>query len=293
MKHLSLAVFFFYFLFSGYAQNSQLVKNIESILQKKKATVGVAVIFGGKDTLVINDQYRYPTMSVYKFYQALAVMDYLDKRKLPLDTQIHVKKADLLPNTYSPLRDSIPQGNFMMTVGDLLKFSVSRSDNNACDILFKYLGGTKVANEYIKKLGINDVLISATEAQMHETIENQYLNWSTPGSAVKLLEIFLKKELFSPEYKSFLEEAMINTSTGANKIKALLPDNTVVGHKTGSAFRNEFGIMVAENDMGFIGLPNGKQYTIAIFIMNSREDDKTNCSIIAEISKAVYDFYAK
>lgn len=296
-KLLSVSISFIllsFFSFSGYAQqNRELIDNINTILKSKKATVGVAVIFDGKDTLVINNQYRYPTMSVYKFYQALAVMDYLDKRKLSLDTKVHVKKTDLLPDTHSPLRDSIPAGNFMITVGDLIKYSISKSDNNACDILFKYIGGTKTANEYIKRLGIKDVEIAATEAKMHETIENQYLNWSAPSSAVELLEIFLKKDILSKENQSFLETAMINTTTGANKIKALLPsDKAVVGHKTGSAFRNEFGIMVAENDMGFVRLPGGKQYTIAVFVMNSREDDKTNCSIIAEISKAVYDFYA-
>lgn len=43
--------------------------------------------------------------------------------------------------------------------------------------------------------------------------------------------------------------------------------------------------------MGFVYLPNGKHYTIAVFVMNSMEDDQTNASIIARISKIVYDYY--
>lgn len=278
---------------SGYtfSQNSQLEDNIKIITKGKKATVGVAAIFDGKDTLVMNNQYRYPTMSVYKFHLALAVLDHLNKNNLPLETMVHVDKADLLPDTHSPLRDSKPLGNFDISIADLLKYSVSNSDNNACDILFKYIGGTDVVDKYIKGLGISDISITATEAKMHETPENQYLNWTTPLATVQLLEMFLKKNILPAKYSDFLKKLMVETTTGKDKIRYLLPDDVVVGDKTGSSFRTEFGIKVAENDMAFVTLPNGKQYTIAIFIMNSTEDDCTTNSLISGISRIVYDHY--
>lgn len=291
MKYLIL---FTLLLVSGshiYSQDSTLEDNIKSIIKGKRATVGVAVIYDGKEALKINDHYRYPTMSVYKFHQALAVLDYLYKNKLPLDTKIPVRKSDLLPNTHSPLRDKYPNGNIELPISELLEYSVSKSDNNACDILFKYLGGTQQVEKYIKSLGIEDVAITATEEVMHQNYENQYLNWATPYSTVQLLEIYLKDDLFGTQYKDFLNKLMIQTTTGADKIKGLLPQNTIVGHKTGSSFRNEFGIKIAENDMGFVLLPNGKLYSVAIFVMNAMEEDKTINSMIAEISKAIYDYY--
>lgn len=280
-------------LLSGYlfSQNTLLEDNIRIITKGKKATIGVAVIFDGKDTLVMNNQYHYPTMSVYKFHQALAVLDHLSKNNLPLDTKIHVSKSDLLPNTHSPLRDKNPLGNFDMPISELLEYSISKSDNNACDILFKYLGGTAVVDKYIKSLGITDIAITATEKKMHETPEDQYLNWTTPLASVQLLEIFLKKNILSASHTDFLKKLMIETTTGNDKIKYLLPEDVVVGHKTGSSFRTEFGIKVAENDLAFVTLPNGKQYTIAVFIMNSTEDDRTDNSLIAGISRIVYDYY--
>ena len=72
-----------------------------------------------------------------------------------------------------------------------------------------------------------------------------------------------------------------------------LPAGTVIGHKTGSSDRNDKGIKLADNDMGFVLLPDGKRYTIAVFIKNSIESDKANADIIARISKAVYDYYNK
>ncbi len=61
-----------------------LKTEIRHIIKDKKATIGVALILDGEDTLAINNAEKYPMMSVYKFHQALAVCDYLQKRHIPL-----------------------------------------------------------------------------------------------------------------------------------------------------------------------------------------------------------------
>lgn len=271
--------------------NIPLRQEIQDIIQDKKATVGVAIIFDGTDTLTVNNQYRYPTMSVYKFHQALAVLDYLNKHNLPLEQQVYVSKSALLPETHSPLRDKKPEGNFYMPIKELMQYSVSQSDNNACDILFNFLGGTAPVEQYIKNLGIQQIAITKTEQEMSEDFDNQYGNWTTPYAAVQLLEIFLQQELFASNYKIFLSDALIETSTGKDKIKGLLPSGTIVGHKTGMSSRNSNGVKAGDNDLGFIKLPNNKNLSIAVFIVNSTEDDRTNAEIIAQISKAAYDYF--
>lgn len=271
--------------------NIPLRQEIQDIIQDKKATVGVAIIFDGTDTLTVNNQYRYPTMSVYKFHQALAILDYLNKHNLPLEQQVYVSKSALLPETHSPLRDKKPEGNFYMPIKELMQYSVSQSDNNACDILFNFLGGTAPVEQYIKNLGIQQIAITKTEQEMSEDFDNQYGNWTTPYAAVQLLEIFLQQELFASNYKIFLSDALIQTSTGKDKIKGLLPSGTIVGHKTGMSSRNSNGVKAGDNDLGFIKLPNNKNLSIAVFIVNSTEDDRTNAEIIAQISKAAYDYF--
>ena len=78
---------------------------------------------------------------------------------------------------------------------------------------------------------------------------------------------------------------MIETSTGKDKIKAGLPDNIVLGHKTGSSDRLDDGTKIGDNDTGVIYLPNGKLCFLAIFIKDSRESDQTNTQIIADIAR--------
>lgn len=267
-----------------------LEKEIYSIIKDRNAYVGVAVGLPGEPPVLINNDSFYPTYSVFKFHLALAVLHHLDSLGLPLNTGIFVRKADLLPDTYSPLRDSRPEGNFEMTAEELLRYTVSLSDNNTCDILLRYIGGPERVQSYMDRCGIKGVVISADEAMMHSRVENQFLNRTTPLSAVHVLELFLRGNLFSAPYQEFLEKAMTETVTGADKLRAGLPENVTLGHKTGSSSRDEQGLKLGDNDIGFVLLPDGRRYTVAVFITRSVEDDKTNALITAQISRAVYDY---
>lgn len=70
-----------------------LKTEIRHIIKDKKATIGVALILDGEDTLAVNNAEKYPMMSVYKFHQALAVCDYLQKRHIPLSTSLYLDKG--------------------------------------------------------------------------------------------------------------------------------------------------------------------------------------------------------
>lgn len=271
------------------ARTGALERDIRVVADSVRATVGVAVVFGEGDTLVVNNAQRYPTMSVYKFHQALALLDSLDRAGLPLTTRIPVLRSDLLSDTWSPLRDARPEGGYELTAAELLDYSVAQSDNNVCDLLFRFLGGPKTVNRYVARLGVGRTAILADEETMHRRPDNQYLNWTTPLAAVRLLERFRRGELLSAEYGDFLLETMFGTTTGPDKLRGLLPADVAVAHKTGSAFRDAQGVMVADNDIGIVRLPDGRSYSIAVFVMDSREDDRTNAAVIARISRLVYD----
>ena len=274
------------------ARDESLGRAVRAVTDSVRATVGVAVVFGDGDTLVVNNGHRYPTMSVYKFHQALAVLDRLDRSGLPLTTRIQVLRSDLLPDTWSPLREACPGGG-RFTVAELLAYSVAQSDNNVCDLLFRFLGGPEVVNRYIAGLGVGETEIAADEETMHRRTDNQYLNWTTPLAAVRLLERFRRGELLSAAYGDFLLETMFATETGPDKLRGLLPPGVAVAHKTGSAFRDAQGVMVADNDIGIVRLPDGRSYSIAVFVMDSREDDRTNAAVIARISRLVYDYASR
>ncbi|MPT36548.1 MAG: class A beta-lactamase, subclass A2 [Flavobacterium sp.] len=275
------------------AQTNRLKAQFQEIVKDKKATVGIAVYnFTTGDTLTFNNNPEYPTLSVYKFHVALAVLHLVDKGTLKLDQEIFVKKSELLENTHSPLRENYPYGNINIKLSELLSYMVSLSDNNACDILFRLAGGTKKVDRYIKNLKIKDTRIAATEEEMHQKWENQYLNTTSPWAAVQLLQKFYQMKILSPTSYDYLLNVMLSTKTGPDKIKGLLPKDILVAHKTGSSFRSKEGLKAAENDIGIVFLPGGQTYAIAVFVKDSMEDDTTNNAIIARVSKAVFDHYS-
>ena len=273
------------------AQNTSLETQLSHAIKEIKATIGIAIIIDGKDTLTVNNNVRYPLMSVVKFHQALALADYIERQKQPLETMLPIKKTDLKQDTYSPLREKYPRGDFEISIADLLRYTLQQSDNNACDILFQYQGGTKAVNDYIHLLGVSDCNINVTESSMHQDLNRCYQNWSSPLAAAMLLDIFLREPLFSNEYKEFIDRTMLQCETGQDRLAApLLNKRIKIGHKTGTGPYNSQGQQIACNDIGFVLLSNNHSYSIAVFVKDSEEDISTNSKIIAEISSIVYEY---
>ena len=294
MKSIFNLFFFFATLFS-FAQKQDLKKEINAITNDKNATVAVSVTgidfplhFENK-----NGEKKLPMLSVFKFHIALAVLNKVDQGKLKLDQPIFIKKADLLENTWSPIREKYPNGNIEMPLSELIKYTVAKSDNNGCDLLLRLIGGTETVQKFINNKGIKNFTIKADEAQMHKGYEFMYWNTTTTNDSNLLLMNFFDGKVLSKNSTGFLMKTMIETTTGTTKIVAQLPKGTPVAHKTGSSGKDEKGLTIAENDIGIITLPNGKHYAISVFVSDSMETEETNIKMIADISKRVFDYFSK
>lgn len=278
--------------FLGYSQS--LKKEINQIIKGKNATVGVSVLdFESNKSIDINGNKKLPMLSVFKFHIALAVLDQVDQGKLSLDQNIFIKKEELLENTWSPILENYPEGNFDMTLGKLIKYTVAQSDNNGCDILLRLIGGTETVQKFINSKGVKNFQIKADEEKMHQGYEFMYWNWTTTNASNILLKNFYDGKIVSKSSTDFLMKTMLETNTGANKIVAQLPKGTWVAHKTGSSGKDEKGLTIAENDMGIITLLKGKHYALSVFVSDSMESEKTNTKMVADISKLVFDYFSK
>jgi beta-lactamase class A len=274
------------------AQLDSLRAEIYSLASSIKGHVGVAVLhLDNNDTLTFNGYDHFPMQSVYKFPLALAVLHNVDKGKLSLDQKIHITKKDLLPDTWSPLRDKYPNGDVDVSLSELLTYTVSHSDNNGCDILFRLFGGPKNVDEYIHGLGIKNIAIVAIEEEMRQSWPVQYKNFCKPLAMSQLFALFFTTDILSKPSKDFLWKTLIETTTGPNRIKGLLPKEIIVGHKTGTGGRSDKDLTSAINDSGIIILPNGQAVALTIFISDTPEDENKSQAVIAKISKAVYDYY--
>lgn len=266
---------------------------LDQIVRRSGGTVGVAVsAMDDKAVVAVNNNRRYPMQSVYKYHLALAVLNKVDRGELRLDQQILVKRKDLLPDTWSPMREDFPKGDVTLPLSKILWYTVSVSDNNGCDILFRLVGGPAAVHRYIRSLGADSVAIATTEEEMHRAWRVQFANWSSPSAAVFLLKNLYNGKILSAHNRDVLLKIMTETSTGPKRLKGLLPPDVMVAHKTGSSGRGSDGLTAALNDIGIITLPNGRSIAVAVFVANSPDDDAVSERIIAEIAKAVRDHYS-
>ena len=273
-------------------QTGTLPDSIRKISAAAHGTVGVALFVAPADRYAFNGNGHFPMQSVYKFPLGLYILDLVDKGSLSLDQKVSVQKGDWERQTYSPLRDKYQGSDAEISVREILSYTVSLSDNNGCDLLFRLAGGPGKVNDYIHSLGIKDIAITATEAEMHAAWEVQYSNWCTPLALVALLEGFDSGKYLSPAADSLLLQLMIAGAARIPRIGALLPPGTVVARKAGTSDTNAAGIAAATNDAGIITLPDGRHLLVAVFVKDSKADMATREGVIGRIARTAYIAYS-
>lgn len=273
--------------------NASLANKISKRCEGFPGKIGVGVLgLNFKDSLVCNDSIRFPMQSVYKTPLAIYILDRVDQKILRLDQTVRVVKSKLDQETWSPLLKDFKEDTLNLSISQLLLYSVSKSDNNACDLLFELAGGTKAVNNYFQKLGIREMSIAATEAEMHANWNTQYTNWCRPSAMLQVLSGLHEGKWLSPESNKLLMKLMTESENSPDRIKGRLPKTAVVAHKTGTG-NAENGIRSATNDVAIITLPNGKHYALVVFLCNYKDDLPKGEKLIADISKIVWDHYTR
>lgn len=272
---------------------NELHVQIEHIVQAAQGRVGVtASVLETGELVTLNGDQRFPMQSVYKFPIGMAVLAQVDQGTLQLDQQIRVETSDFVSNLqHSPIRDEHPQG-VELSLAELLKYMVSESDGTACDVLLNLLGGPDVVTQYLRDLGINDITVANTEKEIGQDRAVQYRNYATPDAAVILLRALYEKQGLSDSSQRVLLRLMTETPTGLQRIKGLLPDGTVVAHKTGTS-RTVDGVTAATNDVGLVTLPNGQHLAIAVFVSDSTANNTIREAVIAKVARAAWDEWSQ
>jgi len=270
----------------------KLMSRLQHIADTTQGKVGIGVMgldFG--DTILINDDMQFPMQSVFKFPLAIYILNKVDKGTLSLTKEYKVHRSTLMKDTWSPMLQDYKKGDIKLTLPELLRYAVSKSDNNACDILFNLAGGTGNVQEFFRNAGVADMSIAATEAEMAAERNAQYTNWCRPSAMLQVLDMFYSKKLLSPSTNELLMKLMEETDTGPQRIKGLLPQGTVVAHKTGTGNSDESGT-TATNDVGIITLSGNRHYALVVYVSDYKGRISTGEQTIAAISKLVWDYYS-
>lgn len=236
----------------------------------------------------LNAQGRPPMQSVFKLPLAVVVLEQVEQGKFTLDEPVRFLPSDrILPHAYSPLADKYPEGGVDVPLRELLRLSVSLSDNVAADILLRIAGGPAKVDRAVAAMGVRGFHLVDNENALHHHTELQYRNWFEPAGAVQFLRMLMEKPPLNATDMAFLNEIM-TAPAEKTRIGAELPAGTQVAHKTGSSDVDN-GLAHATNDIGLITLPDGRKLAVAVFVTDSRADEATRMRVIAEIGKGAYE----
>lgn len=292
MKRLLVSILYLASMLSAFAiGNKTLEDALKDYAVGKDARIGIAVIINGNDIVSVNGERDFPMMSVSKFPLALTIAHWIDAHGMSLNDSITFSEAALHENTYSPMLKKYGKSRNIMSIRELLEWSLVNSDNNAADILLNYIGGTSGATSIMRQIGLSDdIVIGASEDDMHRDPYLSYLNRTTPLAMAQLFDRFNSEIRKMSQTYSDISAMLEQCHTGLDRLaEPLLTTNVTIGHKTGTGFPTPEGRISAINDCGYVNMPNGMRYSIAVFVADSGYDMAATSAIIADISKIVWE----
>jgi beta-lactamase class A len=301
---------------------SALEEKFARIVDRSRGQVGVSLIHveTGATVAVRGDQ-RFPMASVYKLPIAIELLTQIARRLLTWERTVTLAPSDI--RACCTLSRRHPRGGVSITAGELLELMIVESDNTASDAVMRLVGGPAVVERRMRALGFNAINVNRYEGdinfemtgvvnpppQAEWTLELQYRlisevtpqalrearerytsdprDTSTPDEMARLLGRLQLGNLLPPQYTELLLDRMARVKTGPRRIKALLPSDTVVAHKTGTTD-------VVINDVGLITLPDDSaipgHLSLAVFVTNGGRASAMQ-QTIAQLSGAAFEFF--
>lgn len=286
-------------LFAGCGRRSaaSLEAELQAIVDTVPARVGIAVIdLAHADTVVVGNDNVYALMSVFKLHEALAVAAILEARGQTFDTLITIGRADLNPDTWSPMVERFGVIDTALTVDALLADLLLFSDNNASNILFDKVVPVTATDSIVKALtGLRDFDLRYTERQMQADHALSYGNRSTPLACALLIAKVFTDSLVAPAHQQRIRELLAGCQSAPDRIAAAVTEmpGATLAHRTGSGYTNPDGAVTAVNDVAYITLPGGRHLALAVLVRDYHGPQARADAMIARVARAVIAHYSR
>jgi beta-lactamase class A len=271
------------FLFVASVLSSR-AQSIPALAAQAHGRVGVACSWPGEALpCSFHADEPLPMQSVYKLPIALVALHRVEAGKLRLDQTIPIRPSDIWSaTTHSPLRDAhLTQASLR----ELLRYAVEQSDNIACDMLIRVLGGPAAVESALVAMDLPGIHIRHTEEDVSHAPRLQYTNTASASALLHVLVRLRDNSPVNPAHTALLLGWMTSSPTGPQRIKGLLPPGTPVAHKTGTG---DDGLVNAINDIGLITLPDGRRLALAVLIADSHVPVEAREHVIAEVARTLY-----
>jgi len=175
----------------------------------------------------------------------------------------------------------------------MMEYTLMQSDNNASNLMFRRLVSVARTDSFIATVIPRDgFAIAVSEAGMQRDHDLCYANHSSPLSTAMLLERLFNDSILSSGDRDFVCSALRQCRTGVDRISAPLvgEQGVAIAHKTGSGYTNDRGELMAHNDTAYITLPDGRHYSLVVFVKDFSGNEQQASMLISRVSDITYRF---
>lgn len=174
-----------------------------------------------------------------------------------------------------------------MSIGELCRAAVSFSDNTAANLLLDMIGGPSGLQDALR--GNGDAVISTDryEIEMSESVPGDTRDTSTPRSIGTSLRTFVLDDALPEAARTILTDWLVNNTTGDALIRAGVPDDWVIGDKTGN------GGYGTRNDIAVAWTPDGDPVVIAVLSSRDQDGADHDDQLVADAAEVVVDALAE
>jgi beta-lactamase class A len=261
------------------------------LIQGHRGEVAVAVKhLRTGETFFHNADQMMPTASLIKFPVMIEYYQQVQEGRIRPQEMVRLREIDKVPGS-GILTEHFSAGT-TFPLADAVRLMIVFSDNTATNLVLDRIG-LESTNHRLDSWGYVNTRIYAKLFRSQTALPTQRsrefgLGSTTAREMVHLFEKLHEGKLVSPEAsKAMLDH--LKACEDRERMPRLLPDGTVVAHKTGT-------IEEARTDGGIIYTPSGPVVLCVLTNKNSDKSWKSNNEAVmlcARVAKEVYDHFAR
>ncbi|MEP2988801.1 MAG: class A beta-lactamase [Parasphingorhabdus sp.] len=212
----------------------------------------------GNERFAMCSTFKAPLASALTFAHARGDVD--------MNAKFRLKSEDSVP--YMPFFEKHLKDGTAVSLGELAKAAVQTSDNAAANLVLKAIGGPKGFTDFVYDQGDRVTRLDRWEPELNENIPGDPRDTTSPVAMAWLMHKLLIDNSTKGSSRSNVQNWMIGSKTGADRIRAGLPAGWPVGNKTGTAGGSAY------NDIAIIW-PSRAEYGTSPVILTVYTDRPT------------------
>lgn len=217
---------------------------------------------------------RFLYCSTFKLFLAAATLERVARGDETLDRPVPVTAADML--SHAPVTEPAVGGT--LTIQQLCQAVVEVSDNPAANLLTRELGGLDALRNWYRSLDDATTSVDRPEPGLNRVDGDR--DTILPSQAVANIERIMLTDRLTAAHRGLLKDWMLASPTGPDRIKASVPTDYRVAHKTGTSGQGHV------NDIGILYPPSREPLVIAVYYEGRAEASTAQReAVIAEATR--------